>query len=160
MSGYRGYASQTSVSVTKSVEEIRHVLDRYGATGFMYGTDATRAMLAFQANNKLIRFVLPLPKRDDEAMWKTPTGRRRKAPVADAAWEQETKRRWRALGLSIKGKLEAVNSGISEFEEEFLAHIVMPNDQTVGQYMLPKIEKALETHAMPKLLPMLEEAPR
>lgn len=152
----RGYASDTSVSVTRSVEEIRHTLDRYGATGFMYGTSPEKAVLAFEAGGKLVRFILPIPPKDDEAMWKTPTGRKRKAPVADAAWEHEVRRRWRALGLSIKGKLEAVHSGISEFEEEFLAHIVLPNDQTVGDYLIPRVNRAIASRQMPKLLPMLE----
>ena len=42
------------------------------------------------------------------------------------AHEQERRRLWRALLLNIKAKLEAVESGISVFDEEFMAHIVLP----------------------------------
>jgi hypothetical protein len=51
--------------------------------------------------------------------------------VADGAykaWKQAYHQRWRALALAIK----AVESGIATFEEEFLAHIALPNGSTVG----------------------------
>ena len=52
----------------------------------------------------------------------------------------------------IKAKLEAVESGISVFEEEFLAHLVMPDGKTVGQSILPQVEAAYQTGKMPSLL--------
>lgn len=60
-----------------------------------------------------------------------------------------------ALALVVKAKLEAVESGISTFEQEFMAHIVLPNGQTTGQWMIPQIEAAYKTGTMPALLPML-----
>ena len=59
--------------------------------------------------------------------------------------------------MVIKAKLEAVESGISIFEEEFLAHLVLPDGKTVGQFMLPQVEAAYETGKMPKLLPRYAE---
>ena len=53
----------------------------------------------------------------------------------------------------IKAKLEAVETGITEFEDEFLAHIVLPNGQTAGHWMRPQIAKAYESGSMPPLLP-------
>lgn len=67
------------------------------------------------------------------------------------------RQRWRALALVIKAKLEAVEAGITEFEEEFLAHIVLPNGGTVGQFMLPQVATAYETGQMPPLLPAPDE---
>jgi len=50
------------------------------------------------------------------------------------AWvERESMRRWRCLVLAIKAKLEAVESEIFSFEEEFLAHIVNEAGVTVYQ---------------------------
>ena len=43
--------------------------------------------------------------------------------------------------------------GITEFEEEFLAHIVLPNGGTVGRWMLPQVKSAYDTGDMPPLLP-------
>jgi hypothetical protein len=36
-------------------------------------------------------------------------------------------RRWRALLLMIKAKVEAVESGVVTFEDEWLAHFVLPS---------------------------------
>jgi len=79
------------------------------------------------------------------------------APEATKRWEQACRQRWRALALVIKAKLEAVGSGISVFEEEFLANIVMPDGSTFGAYALPQIEHIYETRELPALLPWLDQ---
>jgi hypothetical protein len=44
--------------------------------------------------------------------------------------------------------------GITTFEEEFLAHIVLPHGKgTVGGRLMPQIDKAYESDKMPPLLP-------
>ena len=58
----------------------------------------------------------------------------------------------RALALTIKAKLEAVECGITIFDEEFLAHIVLPNGRTMGELYVPQIEHVYETKEMPPLL--------
>jgi hypothetical protein len=60
---------------------------------------------------------------------------------ADAA----TRQRWRALVLVLKAKLEAVASGISTLESEFLAGIVLPNGMTLGQAVLPRLSEAVSS---------------
>jgi hypothetical protein len=43
---------------------------------------------------------------------------------------------------------------ITTVEEEFLAHIVLPNGKgTVGDWLMPQIDKAYESGKMPPLLP-------
>ena len=61
--------------------------------------------------------------------------------------------RWRALLLVIKAKLEAVTAGISTIETEFLANIVLPDNTTAGEWMLPQIDRAYRSGEMPPLLP-------
>ena len=68
-------------------------------------------------------------------------------------WEQACRQRWRALALVIKAKLEAVESGITTFEDEFLAHIVMPDGQTVATHIKPRIAEAYEGGRMLALMP-------
>jgi hypothetical protein len=46
-----------------------------------------------------------------------------------------------------------VESGIAEFEDEFLAYLVLPNGQTVGDFTRPQIAKAYENNQMPALMP-------
>ena len=146
------YAESTAVSASKSRAEMEKTLARYGADGFMYGWDGNHAVVAFRMNNRHIKFELPMPDRGDFAM--TPAGRRRRtADKIESAYEQATRQRWRALALVIKAKLEAVESGITEFDDEFMSHIVMPDGQTVGQHLKPRIESAYSTGKMVKLLP-------
>jgi hypothetical protein len=148
------FAETTSVPVDRSRAEIEHTLQRYGADQFLYGWDANRALVRFRMHDRQIAFSLELPDRDDYAA--TPGGRRRRSSAQiEAAWEQAQRQRWRALALVIKAKLEAVESGITTFEDEFLAHIVLPNGTTVSAFLLPQIAEAYENGHMPALLPAL-----
>ena len=90
----------------------------------------------FRAAGRHVKFVVDMPTED----------------------AQEERRRWRALVLVIKSKLEAVASGIVTFDEEFMAHIVLPDGQTIGQAMLPQIEAAYDAGTMPPLLPDYSES--
>lgn len=149
------YASGTTVSVEKSRAEIETILNRYGAKSFAYGRDQEKAMIQFECHDRFIRFTLPLPNRKSKEF--THAERRgflymRTSSQADAAWEQACRERWRSLTLAIKAKLEAVRCGISEFEDEFMAYVVMPNGQTLSEVIRPKIAEAYATNDMPKLL--------
>lgn len=149
------YAENTSVSSDQSRAEIERTLARYGADQFMYGWTGAKAMVCFRMHERMIRFTLPMP--DKEEFRGTPAGRRRRNDEKMLkAWEQATRQRWRAMALAIKAKLEAVESGIAEFESEFLAYIVLPNGSTAGEYMHPQIAEAYASKRMPKMLPMLD----
>lgn len=150
------YAENTTVPVDRSKAEIERILARYGATGFGYVVVPNQAVVAFHAHGRDVRFVLSMPDPNSPEFRTTPAGRRRQGDQVNAAYEQEVRRRWRALALCIKGKLEAVNSEIVTFDEEFMAHIVLPDKTTVAEFMTPQIEEAYKTGKMPALLPMLE----
>ena len=124
---------------------------RYGATEFLYGTKPEWAVIAFKMLDRQIRFMLPLPKRDDKEFTKHSRGRRT-ANAAANLYEQAIRQKWRALALVIKAKLEACESGIAEFEDEFLAYVVLPNGKTMGEFARPQIAHAYETGSMPPLL--------
>ncbi len=147
------YAEKTGVPVDRSKAEIEKILCRYGATGFGYLTQAAQAAVMFIAHGKQVRFILPLPLPEDKRFKTTPTGRNRKSKAANDVFAQETRRRWRALALSIKAKLETVETGITEFEKEFLANIVLPNGRTVAEETIPAIEEAYRTGKPVALLP-------
>lgn len=145
------YARNTEVSAERSKAEIETTLLRYGAEEFISGWDVNRAIIVFRMNNRRIRFFLPMPDRRDFS--KTETGRDRNSNGAiEHAFEQAIRQRWRALALAIKAKLEAVESGITSFEEEFMAHVVMPNGQNLGAWAIPQIAEAYEKKKMPPLL--------
>jgi hypothetical protein len=144
------YAENTTVSPEKSRAEIETVLKRYGANAFGYMSQADRATVLFEINGRRVRFQIPIPLRTDFMF--TAKKQKRTDLQAEVEREKEERRRWRALALCIKAKLEAVESTITTFEEEFLAHIVLPDNSTVGDSMIPQIESAYKTGRMPKLI--------
>lgn len=145
------YAKDTVVSPEKSVREIEAMLRKYGATRFASGWDDDAATVYFEAKGRHIRFIVPKPKKDDRRFTSDARGRARTSAAARAAWEQEERRRWRALALVIKGKLEAVESGITSFENEFLAQIVLPDGVTVGDWIGPRLTEVYALGRMPML---------
>ena len=54
----------------------------------------------------------------------------------------------RILFYHLKAKFVAVQSGLTEFEEEFMAHLLITdqhgNSKTIGEAMLPQYRKAIE----------------
>jgi hypothetical protein len=148
------YAEHTGVASDASRAEIERTLRRYGATAFAYGWDALCATVMFELANRRIRFRLPMPDRNDRAFTHTPgKGLRRSEDAAEREWEQAQRQRWRALALVIKAKLEAVAAEITTVEQEFLAHIVLPNGSSVGDWAKPQLAIAYERNEMPAIMP-------
>lgn len=152
------YAEDTEVSVERSQAEIQKLLTRAGATKFMTGFDENQAAIAFMLRGKMFRFVLPLPRQDEKQFWETKRynsaagGWKNTPEQAFKKWEQKCRSRWRALALAIKAKIEAVNIGLTTFEQEFLAFLVTDNGQTVGDRIIPQIEESVKQGTSPKFL--------
>lgn len=146
------FAEGTTVSPDRSQQEIAKILKRYGANGFLFGQDRGYAVVAFRAHERQVRFAVSLVV-DRQELSRTPTGKRRNADAVAQLADGEVRRRWRALALAIKAKLEVVETGIATFEEEFLAHIVLPDNTTVGEFLVPQIAQSYNSGTMPSLLP-------
>ena len=148
------FAENTSVPVERSRAEIERLLTKYGASKFISGWDDQRAVVGFEMRGRAIRMTLPLPKPTDPAFTKRARSRwgQSKSEAARRRFDQELRRRWRALLLVIKAKLEAVQSGIVTFEEEWLAHFVLPGGRTVADTIIPEIERAYASGQAPRLL--------
>jgi hypothetical protein len=130
------YAEHTKVPVSRTKIEIEHTVTRYGATAFGTFSEKDRAVIVFAAASRRVRFDLPLPQMKSAE-----------------ATEREHRRRWRALLLCLKAKLESVESRIETFEEAFLSHIVLPDNTTVGDNISPAIDEAYKSGRIPPLLP-------
>lgn len=141
------YARDTEVTPERSRAEIERTLSRYGCAAFGYGWQDDRAVVSFKAHGRFVQFMLPMPDPDDSA--RNRSGARMSATQARQAHEKAIRQRWRALALCIKATLEAVESGIVTFEEAFLAHILLPNGETVATLMAPQIEQAYTSGLMP-----------
>jgi hypothetical protein len=152
----RRFAEGTTVPVAKTRGEIEAMVSKHGATRFASGwMEDRKAAISFAMRGRLVRFTLTLPTEDEA---KELRGRGGWSLSADqrAKWiDAEERRRWRCLLLALKAKLEVVESGIATFEEEFLAHVVTPDNLTVneaiklmegeGRLMLPPVRAAGST---------------
>ena len=137
-----GYAEKSTVPIDRSQAEIKKILSKYGASGFAYGEQHNFSVVMFEMEGRRIKFILPMPH--------PPSPNATQASIR--TYEQLCRTRWRCLVLAIKAKLECVESGITTLEQEFMAHIVLPNGATVGQVMTPQIERAYKSGDMPPLL--------
>lgn len=127
------YAEHTKVPVDRTKAELEKTLQRFGAEGFGTYTERDKAIVVFSTADRRVRFILPLTEAN----------------------ERELRRRWRALLLCIKAKLESVASNIESFEDAFMAHIVLPEGGTVGDKIRPMIVDAYK-----KGLPPPDDLPR
>jgi hypothetical protein len=100
-----------------------------------------------EGGERAIQLEIPMP-HEREFNSRTATGSKAKAEAA-------TRQRWRAVVLVLKAKLEAVASGISTLEAEFLANVVLGNGLTVGQAILPRLTEVVSSG---RLLPAAGEA--
>ena len=144
------YANRTTVSPDRSKMEIERTLSRYGASEFIYAARPDQAAIQFKLSDRIIRFRLPLHGWKD---FKTSEkGRSRRDGAAQKAWGLDVRRRFRALALVLKAKLEAVESKITTFEEEFYAHVLLPNGKTVYEETGGKVALAYEKGEVPMML--------
>ena len=146
------YAQSTTVPVEKSRAEIERLLSQHHCTRFASGIDheTKRATIQFSAHNRIVKFEITLPDPGDPKYRKIKNSYlQRTAAGITKIVEQETRTRWRALLLVIKAKLEAIESGIATFDDEFLAHVLLPNQETVGEYIGPLVAQIYETGRMP-----------
>ncbi len=117
----RKYAQGTKVSVGRTQEQIRALVIKAGADSYAVGEHNGAAVVTFHMQDRLIRFVLSVP--------------------SDQVTEE--RRRWRALHLVIKAKLEIAREGIESFDSVFLANIVTSEGRTVGERLVPSLQKVV-----------------
>lgn len=126
------YAENTKVPADRSRAEVEQILKRYGASHFGYATMPGVVMLAFESKGRRVRFKVPVPDPEKSA--------------------QAHRQKWRAVVLAIKSKLESVESGIEQFDEAFMAQIVLPDGRTMAEFAMPQIAKSYTAGTMPPLL--------
>lgn len=132
------YAASTSVPIERSKGEIEKTLNRYGIEEFFYGTSPRGAGIGFVHKGRTVKMNVPTPNKDD---YRT-----------ENQWKQAQRQRWRILLLAIKACLEAVDCGLWDFDDVFLAHTCLPTGETIGDSLRPKVEHWITSGKMPKLL--------
>jgi hypothetical protein len=147
------FAEDTKVPVQQSRAEIERLLTKYGATKFMTFTEETRAVIGFVVDTTMVKIAITLPDRAEDRFIRTArTNKLRSVEESKRAYEQESRRIWRALALVVKAKLEAVESEISSFEQEFMPFIVTRDGRTLGEILLPRMADVTAGADVMKLL--------
>lgn len=149
-----GYAERTDVPVAKSKADIEVLLERHGADAVATGWDGRsgRAVVHFRMANRMMKFTINIPSRDDDEIVRTPERRRPRSKASqNRAYDQAVRSRWRALLLCIRAKIEAVESGIETIDEAFMAQIVLSDGSVVGEHVTKQIAASYETGRMPRL---------
>lgn len=142
----------TNVAVDKSQGEIRKLLMRFGASEFQFGegtgVDGNRwSGVSFRHGGHTVLMQVPLKEPDAAELKRQESVARRartrtRDEIAGEYWEQEERRIWRVLFWSLKARMVAIEEGVEEFEQAFLAHLVDPRTGiTLWQHVQPAIEQ-------------------
>jgi hypothetical protein len=137
----RRFAAGTKVPIAKTKTELDELLQKHGATQRYTGHDDARNVavvgftIAVGKSSRQVRIVVPMPAKE----------RLRSTAAADARHLQACKERWRGALLLVKAKLEAVATGMSTIEREFLADVTLPDGRTVHQAIAEHVASSYET---------------
>lgn len=134
----RVYAEDTKVPTAQSRAQIETMLRKASANRIVTMDEALEAVVAFMLAGRLIRLRIEIP--------------------GDAS-DQRRRAIWRAIGLVVKAKIEAVAQGITTVEQEWLAHVVLPDGRTVSDWVEPQLRVAYDEGRMPTE-PLMLEGPR
>jgi hypothetical protein len=148
------YAQRTDVSRDKSLIEIKRVLVQYGANKVAFSEEEETVNIGFELEGRRYRFTLNLPDRELFRVRRVGKhgGTRRSDADVDKAWDQGCREKYRALFLAIKAKMVAVESGIETVEQAFMAHLLLPNGQTMADWADDQLEQVFLSGRMPPLL--------
>lgn len=139
------FAKKTKCSVGRTQDEIRKTLAKHSASAFAFAESIEMAQVQFELKNRRIKMSIPLDVKNK-------TKNSKGYLMDEKSVEQSTRTKWRCLLLSIKAKLESIENKITSFDQEFMAHIVLPNGTTVGDLVIPEIEYSYQNNKMPPLL--------
>jgi hypothetical protein len=134
----RVFAEDTKVPVSQTRAQIEVLLRKVDARRIVTMDEFLEVVVMFNLDGRLIKLRKEVPGDADD---------QRRCAI------------WRALLLVVKAKTEAVAQGITSVEQEWLAHVLLPDGQTVGQWIEPQLRDAYDTGAMPTN-PLLLEGPK
>jgi hypothetical protein len=162
------FAEGTSVSAEKSRIEIEHLLAKHGATQRSFATDddTGRTVLTFRLSERMARISMAVDAASIPDPSKSDWNQKPATPKGWAGWAVPRRREWvaakrdqmnrelmRRLLLVLKAKLELIQDGVTTFEREFLADILLPNGETMHEAIRTRLAEAYDTGNMPLLLP-------
>lgn len=160
----RRYASETSVSVSKSRGEIEKLLRVWGANQMQWSDDfeGGHAMLRFiwehDGTSYTARFTIDVPTKEEiEKESVHATSGKFLQTKYDKAMERRGMVEHRELALLLKAIFVAVDCGLITAEQVFLPFLEDGSGRTVSECVLPELPKILKRGGTKNLLPTIGE---
>lgn len=150
----------TKVPISKSQDDLRDTLSRFGADQFTFGEGSDWVGIELVHADTLVRLRCPVvvPTEDEarvaaRAAHLATSSKAVTDPIERAKGERA--RVWRVLVWSVKARLVAVEEGLESFEQAFLSHLVDPGTgRTLWEQVRPEIEAGvmqIGSHGMREL---------
>ncbi len=135
------YAEGTTVSVERSIAELKRICEKYGATnfGFLQG-DASTAVF-FKYEGRLYRLDLHFQ-----------SSVKARNQAEEKKIKAEERRKWRVLILTIKAMFESIENDVLAAPLLLQPFTVLPDNTVLGERISATIEQAYLTGNMPNLL--------
>lgn len=100
----------------------------------MWGTEPGGDIVRFELENRQYQFRVARPTLEEvKARYLKEGGRWNLVYDPQAKVDAEWRRRWRALVLLLKAKLEFVEAGDTTLEQELMPALLAKNGQTLGE---------------------------
>jgi hypothetical protein len=132
----------TSVSVSRSQEQIRKLLRDAGADGVQFSEEWTEPPAFY------VRFLWRMQPPDPDAKVVTQAVRLRVHPLPAKhkgvvkSREQRERQAWRGIAHYLEGTIKAATFGLIRFEDIFLSFIESePMGPTLGEVLIPMLEQ-------------------
>ena len=131
----------TSVSVSRSQEQIRKLLRDAGAEGVQFSEEWGEEPAYY------VRFLWRMSPPDAEAQAVVQAVRLKVTQLADnhnGVWkshEQRERQAWRGIAHYLEGTIKAATFGLIRFEDIFLSFMELePQGQTLGERLIPQMQ--------------------
>lgn len=142
-----GAYKSTSVYWGKTQSQIMEMLEQLGIDQIRFTSLPDRFVLEFMARMdersipKAVRIIIPLRTRRED----NPDKRNKELNIIH-----------RILLQHLKAKFVAIGNGLTEFEQEFMSHLVITDkagkSTTMGEMLLPQYEKNLQDKTTPQFM--------
>ncbi|ACL39054.1 conserved hypothetical protein [Pseudarthrobacter chlorophenolicus A6] len=135
------YTRGDSYSSEASRKHIKLALENYGATDIIFGQRGVLGAVAFKGDGRQFRIVMPLLQSEGPLALRVDVADSHLRETNAKVLERVNRKSWHALAAAIDAKLGAASAGIASLESEFLAHVVLPGNQTV----LDELESVIDS---------------
>lgn len=148
----------TGVPVSKSQEQIRHMIYAHKGTGVIIvsqrpreGFEAMVTIADLPYHVRVMATCRTIPERNKY-------GQRRPPGQLDQARAAEERRVWRVLYWHLKAMFEAADSGVIDLRDVIMPYIVTRDGRTLSEHVIPRMAEIMTVDTN-RLLPTGSEQP-